>query len=67
MRQIEPHVVLPMHYAVPRLKMKLDGVEKFLREMGASKTEAIPKYVVKKKDLKEDGTEVVVLSLATGE
>ena len=66
-RQIEPHVVLPMHYAVPRLKMKLDGVEKFLREMGASKTEAIPKYVVKKKDLKEDGTEVVVLSLATGE
>ena len=66
-RQIEPHVVIPMHYAVPKLKLKLDGVEKFLKEMGAGKKEALPKYVVKKKELKEDGTEVVVLDLATGE
>lgn len=66
-RQIEPKVVVPMHYAVPKLKLKLDGVEKFLREMGAGKKEPLPKYVVKKKDLAQDGTEVVVLGLATGE
>ncbi|MDO8557867.1 MAG: MBL fold metallo-hydrolase [bacterium] len=66
-RNIEPHVVIPMHYALPRLKIKLDGVDKFLREMGAAKKEALPKYMVKKKDLPPEGTEVVVLELATGE
>jgi len=35
--------------------------------MGTGKKEALPKYVVKKKDLHDDGTEVVVLGLATGE
>lgn len=66
-RQIDPRVVVPMHYAVPKLKIKLEGVEKFLREMGAGKVEPLPKYVVKKKDIAEAGTEVVVLDLATGE
>ncbi|MDP3963389.1 MAG: MBL fold metallo-hydrolase [bacterium] len=66
-RQIEPKVVIPMHYAVPKLKMKLEGVEAFLREMGSGKKEALPKYVIKKKDLLQEGTDVVVLDLATGE
>ena len=66
-RNIEPRIIIPMHYAVPKLKIKLDGVEKFLREMGAGKKEPLPKYVVKKKDLLQDGTEVVILELATGE
>lgn len=66
-RVIEPRVVIPMHYAVPRLKIKLEGAEKFLREMGASKKEPMAKYAVKKKDLAKDGTEVVLLGLATAE
>jgi L-ascorbate metabolism protein UlaG (beta-lactamase superfamily) len=66
-RQVEPKVVIPMHYAVPKLKIKLDGIEKFLKEMGIGKKEALPKYVVKKKDLPENGMDVVVLDLATGE
>ena len=66
-RNIEPRVVIPMHYAVPRLKIKLDGVAGFLKEMGVAKKEAIAKYVIKKKELPPDGTEVVVLELATGE
>jgi L-ascorbate metabolism protein UlaG (beta-lactamase superfamily) len=66
-RQIDPRIVIPMHYSVPKLKIKLDGVEKFLKEIGSGKKEVLPKYVVKKKDIPEEGTEVVVLDLATGE
>ena len=30
--QIEPRIVVPMHYKIPELKDKLDGVEVFLKE-----------------------------------
>src|SRR3989344_7747101 len=32
--QIEPKIVIPMHYALPKLKIKLDEVSKFLKAMG---------------------------------
>ncbi len=32
-----PRVVIPMHYQLPGLKMKLDPVGKFLQEMGVAK------------------------------
>ena len=66
-RQIEPKVVIPMHYALPKLKMKLDSVDAFLREMGVEKKTPLPKYVIKKKELPPEGTEVVILESATGE
>jgi len=31
---IEPRLVIPMHYRMPGVKMKLDPVDKFLAEMG---------------------------------
>ena len=34
-RQLEPKVVIPMHYKTAALKRKLEPVEDFLREMGA--------------------------------
>lgn len=36
---IEPHYIVPMHYALPGLTIDLDPVEKFLREMGVSQIE----------------------------
>lgn len=61
-KQIEPKLVIPMHYKVSGLKVTLDGVEQFLKEMGASKIEAQEKFTVKKKELGEDEkTRVVVL------
>lgn len=59
--QIEPKLVIPMHYDLPKLKMKLDGVEKFLKTMGAKKIEPQNKLTLKKKDLETEGTKVVVL------
>jgi L-ascorbate metabolism protein UlaG (beta-lactamase superfamily) len=34
---IEPHYVVPMHYALPGLKIELDPVDKFLQAMGVSR------------------------------
>ncbi len=59
--QIEPRIVIPMHYALPKLKIKLDGVEKFLKAIGKKSIEPLPKLTVKKKDLSLEETETIVL------
>ena len=33
---LEPSIVVPMHYQIPGLTLELDGVERFLKEMGAT-------------------------------
>ena len=42
-RQLEPEVVVPMHYKTPALKRELGTVEKFLKEMGIEQIAAQPK------------------------
>lgn len=59
--QIEPKVVIPMHYSVPKLKVKLDEVEKFLKEIGQKSVVPQAKLLIKKKDLPLE-TQVVVLT-----
>ncbi|MFH1225710.1 MAG: MBL fold metallo-hydrolase [bacterium] len=63
--QLEPRIVIPMHYDLPEFKMKVkfDGVDKFCREIGICKTEAVDKLKVVKKELPQEKTEVVVMSL----
>jgi len=36
---IEPNYIVPMHYALPDLKLELDPVDKFLKAMGVSKVQ----------------------------
>ncbi len=60
--QIEPKIVIPMHYALPKLKIELDGVEKFLKAMGKNAVEPQDKLVVKTSALPKEGAmEIVVL------
>lgn len=59
--QLEPRIVIPMHYKIPGLKMDVDPVDKFLKEMGASKAEKLPKLKIVKKDLPQEETKVVLL------
>jgi L-ascorbate metabolism protein UlaG (beta-lactamase superfamily) len=59
--QIEPRIVIPMHYKVPGLKVDLDPVDGFLKEMGAKKAESIDKLKITKKDLMTEDTQVVLL------
>ncbi|HHB91468.1 MAG TPA: lactamase [Anaerolineae bacterium] len=59
--ELEPQIVIPMHYAQPGLKLNLEPIEKFLKEMGVGEIEPIPSLKVRKSDLTGDETRVVVL------
>ncbi|MSU60742.1 MAG: hypothetical protein EXS52_02385 [Candidatus Staskawiczbacteria bacterium] len=60
--QIEPKIVIPMHYALPKLKVELDGVDKFLKAMGKNSVEPQDKFTVKASLLPKEGeTQIVVL------
>lgn len=59
--RIEPGVVIPMHFAFTEDNpFALEGVDKFLREMGVSDIDMTDSYRVSKSG-GSDGTEVVVL------
>jgi len=58
--EVEPKIVIPSHYKMSDLILDLDGLEKFIKEMGGKK-EDMDKLTVKKKDLVEEATKVVVL------
>lgn len=60
-RQLEPRYVVPMHYAIPGLKVELDTIDRFLKEMGVTSSEAQPKLSVQKSSVTEYETKVVVL------
>ena len=50
-RQVEPKVVVPMHYQTKALKWALEPVGRFLKEMGAKEIEARPKVSFTKANL----------------
>jgi len=58
--EIEPKIVIPSHYKMDDLILDLDGLEKFVKEMGGKKEE-MDKLTIKKKDLQEEGIKLVVL------
>ena len=57
---IEPNIVIPMHYATPAVKVSLESLNKFVKEMGLSKPETQPSLKVTRSGL-PDETRVVVL------
>jgi L-ascorbate metabolism protein UlaG (beta-lactamase superfamily) len=60
-RSIEPKIVIPMHYKTLNLNRQMDGVDKFLKEMGI--TESVPqnKLTITKGSLPLT-TQVIVLN-----
>ena len=61
MSQIEPKIIIPMHYQIPKLKIKLEGIDKFLKIVGIKTIEPLPKLLIKKKDLSEEGVKIITL------
>ncbi|MFH1536918.1 MAG: MBL fold metallo-hydrolase [Patescibacteria group bacterium] len=59
--QIEPRIVIPMYYQIPKCKLKLESLDKFSREMGGTKTETQDKIILKRKDLPQDETKLMLL------
>ena len=62
---LEPNLVIPMHYATPDAKIKLDDLNKFIKEMGLSKQDAQPSLKVTRSSLPAE-THVVVLEYQKG-
>ncbi len=50
-RQLEPKVVVPMHYKTPALGWELEPVERFLKEIGAAQITPQPKLILSKSNL----------------
>ena len=59
--QIEPRIVIPMHYQVEGLKFDLEPLDKFIKEIGIKPTYE-EKLKISKKDLPQEDMELVILS-----
>ncbi|HSG41692.1 MAG TPA: MBL fold metallo-hydrolase [Anaerolineales bacterium] len=57
---IEPNIVIPMHYSTSAAKVKLDPLNKFIKEMGLSKPEKQESLKVTRTGLPTE-TKVIVL------
>jgi L-ascorbate metabolism protein UlaG (beta-lactamase superfamily) len=57
---LEPNIVIPMHYRLDGLQLELDGVERFLNEMGVTEPSEDTSLKISSGSLAEE-TEVVIL------
>ncbi len=61
LRKVEPAIVIPMHYKMPGLTLDLNDTKPFCTAVGNCPKDALPKLIVKAKDLVEKKLEVVLL------
>lgn len=59
-RQLEPAVVIPMHFRTAALSRELDPVDRFLKEIGVTDVKPQPKLSLTKSSL-PDSTQVILL------
>jgi L-ascorbate metabolism protein UlaG (beta-lactamase superfamily) len=57
---VEPKLVIPMHFQTGELPLPLDGVDRFLKEMGVGRVEPVDEVKVSEASLPGE-TQVVVL------
>jgi L-ascorbate metabolism protein UlaG (beta-lactamase superfamily) len=57
---LEPNIVVPMHYKIPGLKLDLDDVDRFLKEMGVTESREEASLKITSSSLPEE-TETVLL------
>ena len=60
--QIEPRIVIPMHYKTEGMTLDIDPVDKFIKELGIEPTRE-EKLKISKKDLPQEDMELVILSI----
>lgn len=58
--QLNPKIVIPMHYQLPKLKFKLKGLDVFLNVMGKKSIEPLKKLKIKSESL-PDQMELIIL------
>jgi L-ascorbate metabolism protein UlaG (beta-lactamase superfamily) len=62
--QLEPKIVIPMHYATGRESVELDQLDRFMKEMAIKEWTPQDKLTIKASDLAET-TQVIVLEAKT--
>lgn len=60
--QIEPKIVIPMHYKIQGLKVDIDGPEKFLKEMSLTPEKADKSWKIQKKNLPAEEMKLVIFN-----
>lgn len=58
---LEPNIVIPMHYHIPGLQLPLEGVDRFLKEMGVTEPKEESSLKILPSNLPEE-TQVVLLT-----
>lgn len=64
-RRLEPRYVVPMHYALPQLKVDLEPLDTFLKEMAVESAEPQARLTVQPSGSSEGEMKVVVLEART--
>ena len=59
--QIEPKIVIPMHYQLPGLKFELNAVDDFIKAIGLAPVYE-DKFKVSRRDLDSENLQLVILS-----
>jgi L-ascorbate metabolism protein UlaG (beta-lactamase superfamily) len=57
--QLEPRIIIPMHYKIPGLKVDIEEVNAFVKELGLTPTKE-EKLKISKKELPAEDTELVI-------
>ena len=57
--KIGPKIVIPMHYKIKDLKIDIDGVDKFIKELGLT-PEKVDKYKIAKKNLPAEEVKLIL-------
>lgn len=60
--QIEPRIIIPMHYKVPGLEIDIESADKFIKALGLTPSHE-DKLKVSKRDLPQEDMELVILSI----
>lgn len=63
--QLEPNIIIPMHYRTDDGKTHLDSLDKFIKEMGLQPMETIPSLKISKSGLPSE-SKVIVLDYQRG-
>ncbi len=58
--QIEPRIIIPMHYKIDNLNLDIDNVDNFVKAIGLKPTYE-DKLKIEKKDLPQEDVELVIL------
>ncbi len=63
--QIEPKIVIPMHYKTKGVNLEIDSEKDFLNFIGVKEKEKVKKIKLQKSELeKKEGTEVVLMEIS---